>query len=280
MSEIASSKGLTMSDQFILAFCIRFPLHLLQDDCIGSLVEAQGDGVLAVMRRTRQGRAARADRRMPVYAVRMTACRRSVSLYALWMTACVGQGETLLGSAVRSEDTVAFAVDLWPGEGIPVIEMQDTALLVRAQPDPAAEVVDTLRGRTGQRVAFDSTRYQTIATGAFEILQPFQLTGRDLGAIRRLTLDQYYHSSVTETSIPLPAPATIEFLQYRAEGTCFVRIDRRVIDAQPCPGFGRESVTVVREPVTRWWILTRGTRGVPGWLLVSDTTARSVRREF
>jgi hypothetical protein len=143
-----------------------------------------------------------------------------------------------------------------------------------------AEVVDTLRGRSGQRVAFDSTRYQTIATGAFEILQPFLLTGRDLGNIRRLTLDRYYHSSLAETSIPLSAPATLEFLQHRAEGTCFVRVEQRVIDADPCPGFGRESVKVVREPVTRWWILTRGARGVPGWLLVSDTTARSVRREF
>jgi hypothetical protein len=196
------------------------------------------------------------------------------------MTACVGQGEALLTSAARSEDTVAFAVDLWPGEGIPVIELQRSSLPVRAQPDPAAEVVDTLRGRSGQRVAFDSTRYQTIATGAIEVLQPFQLTGRDLGDVKRLTLDRYYQSGVTEISIPLATPGTIEYLQYRAEGTCFVRVEQRVIDAEPCPGFGRESVKVVREPVTRWWVLTRGSKGAIGWLLVSDSTARAVRREF
>jgi hypothetical protein len=217
---------------------------------------------------------------MPVYAVPMTACRRAVPVYALCMTACVGQGEALLISAAPAEDSAAFAVDLWPGEGIPVIEMQHPLLPVRAHPDPSAEVVDTLRGRNGQRVAFDSTRYQTIATGAIEVLQPFQLTGRDLGDVKRLTLDRYYQSGVREISIPLATPGTIEYLQYRAEGTCFVRVEQRVIDAQPCPGFGRESVKVVREPVTRWWILTRGTRGVPGWLLVSDTTARPVRREF
>ena len=199
---------------------------------------------------------------------------------ALCMTACVGQGEALVISAARSEDSVAFAVDLWPGEGIPVIEMQRSVLPVRAEPDPAAPVVDTLRGRSGQRVAFDSTRYQTIVTGAIEVLAPFQLTGRDLGDVRRLTLDRYYHSSGTEASIQVTAPATIEYLQYRAEGTCFVRVVQRVIDAQPCPGFGRESVKVVREPLTRWWVLTRGTRGAIGWLLVSDSTARAVRREF
>ena len=210
----------------------------------------------------------------------MKPCQRVVFVGALSVTACVGQGEALVVSAARSEDAVAFAVDLWPGEGIPVIEMQRESLPVRAQPDPSADIVDTLRGRVGQRVAFDSTRYQTIATGSIEVLQPFQLTGRDLGDVRRLTIDRYYHSAVSEVTIPLGAPATIEYLQYRAEGTCFVRVDRRVIDAQPCPGFGRESVKVVREPLTRWWILTRGSKGAIGWLQVSDSTARAVRREF
>lgn len=214
------------------------------------------------------------------YALGMRACRRVVSACALLMTACGGQGEVLLTSAAPTEDTVVFAADLWPGEGIPVIETQRPSLPLRAQPDPDAAVVDTLRGRIGLRVAFDSTRVQTIVTGAVDVLQPFQLTGRDLGDVRRLTLDRYYQSSVPEVSIPFDAPATIEFLQYRAEGTCFVRVERRVIDAQPCPGFGRESVKVVREPVTRWWVLTRGATGVQGWLLVSDTTARAVRREF
>ena len=210
----------------------------------------------------------------------MTASRRVGSACALLIAACGGQGEALLTSAAPSEDTVVFAVDLWPGEGIPVIEMQRASLPLRAAPDPASAVVDTLQGRVGQRVAFDSTRYQTIVAGAIEVLRPFQLTGRDLGDVSRLTLDAYYHSSIREVSIPFAAPSTIGFLQYRAEGTCFVRVEQRVIDAQPCPGFGRESVKVVREPVTRWWVLTRGSAGPPGWLLISDSTARAVRREF
>ena len=209
----------------------------------------------------------------------MTAWRRTVSGYALWLAACGGQGEPLLTSAARPEDTVVFAVDLWPGEGIPVIEMQRTLLPLREQPDPGATIVDTLRGGLGQRVAFDSTRYQTITAGAIDILRPFHLTGRELGAVRRLTLDQYYQTT-PEVSMPLASPATIEFLQYRAEGTCFVRVEQQVIDAQPCPGLGRETVKVAREPVTRWWVLTRGSAGVQGWLIVSDSTARAVRREF
>lgn len=209
----------------------------------------------------------------------MKACRRVVQACALWTAACSGQSEALRTAAV-APDTVVFATDLWPGEGIPVIVMQRTSLTLRAQPDPGSDIIDTLRGRVGQRVAFDSTRYQTITAGTIEILQSSQVSGRDLGDVRRLTLEQYYHSNVPEVSIRLSAPATIDVLQYRAEGTCFVRVEHRVIDAQPCPGFGRDSVKVVREPVTRWWVLTRGSAGVPGWLLVSDSTARAVRREF
>lgn len=214
------------------------------------------------------------------YAIRMRACRRVVPACALWIAACGSQGEALLTSAAATRDTVAFAADLWPGEGIPVIQMQRTSLPLRAQPDPHADVVDTLQGRIGQRVAFDSTQVQTLVVGAIDVLRPFQVAGRDLGDVKRLTLDRYYQANISEISIPFAARTMIEFLQYRAEGTCFVRVGQRVIDAQPCPGFGRESVKVVREPVTRWWILTRGAGGASGWLLVSDSTARAVRREF
>jgi len=101
-----------------------------------------------------------------------------------------------------------------------------------------------------------------------------------MGDVRHVPLDRYYHQNLPDVAISLAAPATIDFLQYRAEGTCFVRIEKRVIDAQPCPGLGRESVQVLREPVTRWWIRVRGEGGASGWILVSDSTAQSVRREF
>ena len=203
-----------------------------------------------------------------------------VQLCALWLVGCTGQGEPLLGSSVREGESVVFASDVWPGEGIPVIEMRRSALPLYTEPDHTSGVVDTLRGRVGQRVAFDSTRYQTIESGTIRIHSPLGLKGRDLGDVKHLTLDRYYQPNEAETSIPLAASSTVEFLQYRAEGTCFVRVENRVIDAHPCPGFGRESVSVVRDPVTRWWVLVRGVKDKPGWLLVSDSTAKSVRREF
>lgn len=183
-------------------------------------------------------------------------------------------------AAESDTTTVTFAIDLWPGEGIPVIEMRRDELLLHADPDQASPVVDTLRGRIGQRVAFDSTRYQTIQSGTIAFLETGSVTGRDFGIVRHLPLESYYQADMAEVAIPVSAGDSVEFLQHRAEGTCFVKIGDRVIDAEPCPGFGRDSVLVVRQPETQWWIRVRGHGGAFGWLLVSDSTARSARREF
>jgi hypothetical protein len=243
------------------------------------LVEAQGDGLPAVTDRTIAVVTREAGSPTAGYPHGMKT-RGGVVLCAILIAGCAGQGESLLASSANAGESVVFAADLWPGEGIPVIELRRPAVPVYAQPDPTSAVVDTLRGRVGQRVAFDSTRYQTIESGTIRIHTSLELKGRDLGDVTHLTLDRYYHPNAVETSIPLTASSTVEFLQYRAEGTCFVRVQNTVIDAQPCPGFGPESVSVVRDPVTRWWVLVRGEKDKPGWLLVSDSTAKSVRREF
>lgn len=182
--------------------------------------------------------------------------------------------------APDSASSVQFSIDIWPGEGIPVIETKRAVLRLRAAPDPDAHVVDSIQGRVGQRLAFDSTRVQTIRSGSFRAVLPLRVVGRDMGETSHLTLARYYQAPGQEVSIPVTAPATIEFLQYRAEGTCFVRINRHVIDAEPCPGWGQDSVELVAHPATRWWIRVRGQNGSHGWLLVSDSTAQSVRREF
>jgi hypothetical protein len=195
------------------------------------------------------------------------------------LTACGGKADTLMSVTPDNTLEVQFAVDLWPGEGIPVIEARREVLMLREEPDSSAPVVDSLIGRVGRRIAFDSTRFQTLSSGELRVVTPLNVAGRDLGVLTHLTRERYYHEPMADVSIPVRESGTIEFLQYRAEGTCFVRIEKRVIDAQPCPGFGKESVEVVREPVTKWWIHVRGLNG-HGWLLVSDSTAQSVRREF
>jgi len=198
---------------------------------------------------------------------------------AALVAACTGRSESL--AAARAEaPAILFTVDLWPGEGVPVIETRRQRLLLRAMPDPDAPVIDTLRGAIGRRLSFDSTRFQTVRAGTLRVLDSIRLTGREIGTDNHVTRDQYYLQPLREVAIPVVAPSTVEYLQDRAEGTCFIRVDGKVIDANPCPAFTTDHVRVEREPITRWWIRVRGQGGASGWILVSDSTAQSTRREF
>lgn len=202
----------------------------------------------------------------------------TVSLVA----ACArGTDDTALGTnGISAIPSAVFTIDLWPGEGVPVMVARRTHLLLRAAPDPGSLVVDTLQSSIGSRLNFDSTRTQTIEPGMIRVLTTVRVTGRDMGSDAHVEHDEYYDRARPEVDLIVAAPALIEYLQDRAEGTCFVRVDRRVIDADPCPAFAGDHVRIEREPVTQWWIRIRGQGGAFGWLLVSDSTARSVRREF
>jgi hypothetical protein len=213
----------------------------------------------------------------------MRTARNARAAVALLLAACGGQAEPS-GHANRPPgpgEASAFTVDLWPGEGIPVIEANRATLLLRASPDVEAPVVDSQLGAVGRRLTWDSTQVQTIEPGVITVVTTVRVTGRDLGTAVRLTRERYYQpSALPDVDTVLVAPAVIEYLQDRAEGTCFIRLGRRVVDANPCPALIPDGARVERAPVTRWWIRARGSGGASGWLVVSDSTARSVRREF
>jgi hypothetical protein len=178
------------------------------------------------------------------------------------------------------ERATGFAIDLWPGEGIPVIQARRAILLLQATTDPNSAVVDSLVGDVGARIPFDSTRYVTLEPGLIRVTSPLQLTGRNLGAVQHLSRERYHSKEPPQIADSMAPPATIVYLQDRAEGTCFVRVGQRVIDADPCPALGQGNVRVERRPITSWWIGVRGQGGRFGWVVVSDTTAQSVQREF
>jgi hypothetical protein len=173
----------------------------------------------------------------------------------------------------------AFEIALWPGEGIPVIEAARDALLLGTLPRAGAPVRDTVATRRGERLTWDSTRYQTIDPGLVLVTAAATVHGRNLGAIRFLSQERYYSTALRDTNFQVAPPDTLVFLQHRAEGTCFVRTHGVVVDAQECPALDRATFRVLREPVTQWWIRVRRPN-VSGWVQVTDTTARVVDRTF
>lgn len=203
--------------------------------------------------------------------------RGLIATTALVLLSCDGRTPPAVEPAIPGD--AVFTVELWPGEGIPVIVAQRPSLALRRSPSLASVPTDTLAVSAGTRLTFDSTRFETLAAGLLTTAAALVVTGRDLGAIDHLTRDDYYRAEFPSVDELVPARASIEYLQDRAEGTCFVRLSGRVIDARVCPSL-HEHVTIEREPLTRWWTFVRNDGGAAGWLIVSDSTAQVVRREF
>jgi hypothetical protein len=173
--------------------------------------------------------------------------------------------------AARAE----FEIELWPGEGIPQIELARDLLILFTSPSPWAPLAGQLALKKGTRIRYDSTRYQTIVPGRVDLLADTTITGRSLGSRRLLRRAEYY-GPLPDTAIAVKGYRTIELLQYRAEGNCFLRIRQTAIETE-CPT-ERHAHTLNRE-TTLWWAFTR-TNGVAGWFVVSDTTARVTGRRF
>lgn len=181
--------------------------------------------------------------------------------------------------SLQSATGAVFESDLWPGEGIPVFKAVAQQLRLHEAPSAASKVVEILTVKPKQPLTFDGTRYRTMKVGQFRVSAPTAVTGRTLGGISRLSRSDYYSGRFGPARVDVARGDTIEYLQYRAEGTCFVRIAGSVIDADPCPTEKKAEFTLVAEPVTEWWIqITVGGQSV-GWLLIGGSTAKVIDRK-
>ncbi|MFN8062706.1 MAG: hypothetical protein U0Q12_26375 [Vicinamibacterales bacterium] len=169
-----------------------------------------------------------------------------------------------------------FEVGLWPGEGRPVFEANGPVQL-RTQPTSAAEVTSVLNVPPGERLTFDDTVYRTVTPGLFRARRTSVVKGRDLGSLTTLSRMAYYTGRFDRVELPVSEGEAIEYLQYRAEGTCFVRLRSRIIDAHMCPSESPDDFEMRSKPAVEWWIHLAGGRG--GWVIVSPETVKEVDRQ-
>lgn len=147
-----------------------------------------------------------------------------------------------------------FEVDLWPGEGRPVFEATSKVLYLRQRPSASSGISKALAVSPTQRLSFDGTRYQTIQAGRIRVLGATRVTSRMIGAVNRLSRDEYYFGKFTSVSMDVRPGMILEYLQYRDEGTCFIRMEGRVIDAEDCPANDKSLFKIEAEPTVEWWI--------------------------
>lgn len=173
-----------------------------------------------------------------------------------------------------------FETELWPGEGRPKFQAVTNELAIRERPLTSARIEQRLRVSKGQQIAFDETRFRTIEAGRLQVLAYTSVTGRLLGTIRLHTRDAYYKEHFPEVAIACKQGDVIEYLQYRAEGTCFVRVGDEVVDAGPCPAHDDQRFRVVTQPKVEWWIRVVLDRAPIGWVMVDGKTVKQSGRSF
>lgn len=186
---------------------------------------------------------------------------------------------TILALAVSSP-TVQFESELWPGEGIPVLVAGARQLSLRREPPASAPANRRLAVPIGGRVQYDQTRYQTVRSGLVIAQTAMTLSGRNLGSLTYLAKDDYYSDKFPTQSYDLQAGSKIEFLQYRAEGNCFMRLGNNVIEVYECPDLSDPRFRPLNKAEVLWWVrVTIG--GKPrGWALVDGRALRESTREF
>lgn len=94
-----------------------------------------------------------------------------------------------------------------------------------------------------------------------------------IGPVTQLFSKEYYSGNFPNVTIDVVPGTAVDYLQYRAEATCFVRVGKNVIDASPCPDIDKDAFKVEREEKTELWIHVTVDSG--GWLMVDETTVKT-----
>jgi len=183
------------------------------------------------------------------------------------------------------QDGPLFVVGIWPGEGKPIFRAKGIHLTIRETPAQQSDVIRlVLNPAPGTVIEYDETQYQTISPGKLVALVADSIYGRKMGDIRVLTREEYYGSRNPHSYLSFAVGDTIDYLQYRAEGWSFIRVDSNIWEAELYLGKDKfqvinEKFQIISEAETEWWIRVIEGGSVQGWLLVADTLM-SVNRTF
>jgi hypothetical protein len=175
----------------------------------------------------------------------------------------------------------SFESELWPGEGRPVFRARGGSLSLRARPAIDSPIVASIDMHPGQRINFTGFRHRTVRPGRVIARRSTQIAGRNFGQTDHLSSTSYYNEGRETITVQLKDGAEIEYLQYRAEGSGFVRWQGLVLEIGYLPWLSAsDEFEMVASPVSECWLrLHDKGSDVSGWLL-ADGQLEEARREF
>ena len=187
------------------------------------------------------------------------------------------------GEALPQPEMRPFESEFWPEEGTPVFEAKSDRLVLCARPSSDAPVTGYLSAALGSRILFSGFRYRTLRPGRVVVHEEYMLTGRNLGQTDYVSSSNYYNDGGELITLKLQPKDRLEYLQYRAEGSSFIRWQGLVLEVEYSPWLGsNRPLELIVEPVTEAWIRVESESDMrTGWTLVGDKeTLSEIAREF
>ncbi len=183
------------------------------------------------------------------------------------------------GEALPQPAMDYFETEFWPDEGVPVFHAICENLVLHSRPTSDSPIIGTFAISLNSKIQFKNFRYRTIRPGRVLAHDEATLTGRNLGQTSYVSSANYYEDGGETLTLSFVPGNKLEYLQYRAEGSGFVRWQGIVLDVDYLPWLGSESpFELVVEPVAESWIrVDRGESS--GWLLIDENIVE-VDREF
>lgn len=181
------------------------------------------------------------------------------------------------GEAVPQASREVFESEFWPEEGVPEYLAKVNRLTLHSRPTVEAPVVGEWAIGAGAKVPFDGFRYRTLRPGTLVAQQDGELTGRNLGKTGYVSVANYYRDGGEEVRIRYRLGDEVEYLQYRAEGTAFLRWNGLVLDADLPTNV---TFKLSSHPVAEGWVrVSVPGEATSGWVLV-DEQLEEATREF
>lgn len=170
----------------------------------------------------------------------------------------------------------AFESGMLPGEGPKQIIATVEQMNLHRAPSSFSRIARKLKLDKGAEIKFDEVRFRTIKPGLFVAERSGSFDGSSYGVISYLSREDYYNFAAKWQSFDYARGDTIEYLQYRAEGSGFVRFRGEVISAEL---LSRKCLPLaqIRDPITELWIRVIDNNANPmGWYRVDDDTVKKL----
>ena len=175
-------------------------------------------------------------------------------------------------SLESSNPEYVFVSELTPGEHLPEFYAATTQLTLHKEPSKLSPVVEQFKIKNGEKITFDETRYCTVKPAIVKTVNSTYLYDViKYGKLKYFSMKAYYEAgSGPESKFALKSGEVIEYLQYRAEGSCIFRW-RGDIYAGSCSWEGRPNsadFNMESLPINELWVRITKNKKTSGWFLV------------